>query len=209
MNSIGQIKFIAIRAQFGVSLFVRRDQILFVGVDNKHSQKARGLTVTGICTDEMMIASYFGPALAGVIHLFRTVIDFATNRTLQHRCIDESRGWMGMRGIRAPLGWYSTSTPFILLPGTFGRARSKTNVTLALSVFIRTVGKSLAEAPLTKRAARATPQRNLVNIVFASLRQMRRYKSTVKSFRVFQSKIARGVNRGFAIISCYPMGRSC
>ena len=82
MNSIGQIKFIAIRAQFGVSLFVRRDQILFVGVDNKHSQKACGLTVTGICTDEMMIASYFGPALPGVIHLFRTVIDFATNRTL-------------------------------------------------------------------------------------------------------------------------------
>src|SRR4029077_2113345 len=115
-------------------------------------------------------------------------------------------GWV-CAGFEPP-GWYSTSTPFILLPGTFGRVRSKTNVTLAVSVFIRTVGKSLAEAPLTKRAARATPQRNLVNIVFASLRQMRRYKSTVKRLRVFQSKIARGVNRGFAIISCYPMGRS-
>src|SRR5918999_4532088 len=63
-----------------------------------------------------------------------------------------------------PPGWYSTSTPFILLPGTFGRARSKTNVTLDLSVVISTVDKSSAEAALTERAAKATPQRNLVNI---------------------------------------------
>jgi hypothetical protein len=61
------------------------------------------LSVTGICTDGMTIARYFGPALAGAIHLFRTVIDFATNRTLQGRCIDESRVWMGVRGSGADL----------------------------------------------------------------------------------------------------------
>src|ERR1700704_4684149 len=111
----------------------------------------------------MMIARHFGPALANVIHLFRTVIHFAPNRPLQNRCIDESRLWMGMRGIRAP-GWYSTSTPFILLPGTFGRARSKTSVTLDFSVLISTVDTSSAETALTERAAKATPQRNRVNI---------------------------------------------
>src|SRR5439155_10176429 len=88
-------------ARFCVSLFVRCDQFLFVGTDNKHGQQACGLSVTGIGTDGMMIARYFGPALAGAIHLFRPVIDFATNRPLQDRCIDESRVWMGMRGIRA------------------------------------------------------------------------------------------------------------
>src|SRR5215510_2416785 len=68
--------------------------------------------------------------------------------------------WAGF----APPGWYSTSTPFILLPGTLGRARSKTNVTLDFSVVISTVAKSAAEAALTESAAKATPQRNLVNI---------------------------------------------
>ena len=151
------------QARFCVSLFVRYDQFLFVGSDNKHGQQAGGLRVTGIGTDDMMIARHFGPALASAIHLFRTVIHFATNRTLQDRCIDERRrGWV-CAGFEPP-GWYSTSTPFILLPGTFGRARSKTNVTLDLSVLISTVGKSSAEAALTERAAKATPQRNLVNI---------------------------------------------
>src|SRR5215468_7903791 len=49
----------------------------------------------------MMIARDFGPALASVIHLFRPIIHFAPNRPLQDRGIDERRGWMGMRGIRA------------------------------------------------------------------------------------------------------------
>ena len=87
------------QARFCVSLFVRRDQFLFVGIDNKHGQQAGGLRVTGICPDDMMIARHFGPALASAIHLFRTVINFATNRTLQDRCIDESGVGMGMRGI--------------------------------------------------------------------------------------------------------------
>jgi hypothetical protein len=90
-------------ARFCVSLFVRPDQFLFVGIDHKHGQQACGLRVTGICTDGMMIVRYFGPALAGAIHLFRPVIHFATNRTLQDRCIDESRVWMGVRGSGADL----------------------------------------------------------------------------------------------------------
>lgn len=90
--------------RFYVSLFVRRDQFLFVSIDNKHGQQACGLSVTVICTDGMMIARYFGPALASAI------------------------------------------------------------VTLDLSVVISTVDKSSAEATLTERAAKATPQRNLVNM---------------------------------------------
>jgi hypothetical protein len=85
--------------RFFASLFVVRDEVLFVGIDDKDGQQACGLSVTGICADGMMIARCFGPALAGVIHLFRTVIDFATNGTLQDRGIDESRVGMGMRGI--------------------------------------------------------------------------------------------------------------
>jgi hypothetical protein len=66
------VKFIAIACAILRLTLVRRDQVFFVGVDNKHSQQACGLSVTGICTDDVMIARYFGPALAGVIHLFRT-----------------------------------------------------------------------------------------------------------------------------------------
>src|SRR5262245_38103329 len=88
-------------ARWCASLFVRYDQVLFVGIDHKHGQQAGGLSVTGIGTDDMMIARDFGPALAGAIHLFRTVIDFAPNPPLQDRGIDERRLWMGMRGIRA------------------------------------------------------------------------------------------------------------
>ena len=86
-------------ARLLLSLFVVRDQVFFVGVDDKDGQQACGLSVTVICADGMMIARYFGPALTGVIYLFRTVIDFATNGTLQDRCIDESGVGMGMRGI--------------------------------------------------------------------------------------------------------------
>src|SRR5262249_51327837 len=71
-------------------------------------------------------------------------------------------GWV-CAGFEPP-GWYSTSTPFILLPGTFGRARSKTNVTVDFSVVISTVDTSSADAALTEGAAKATPHRNLVNI---------------------------------------------
>ena len=84
-------------ARFCISLFVRPEQFLFVGIDNKHGQQAGGLRVTGICTDDMMIARCFGPALASAIPLFRTVLDFATNRPLQDRCLDERRVWMDMR----------------------------------------------------------------------------------------------------------------
>src|SRR5262245_31858721 len=71
-------------------------------------------------------------------------------------------GWV-CAGFEPP-GWYSTSTPFMLLPGTFGRARSNTSVTLAFSVVIRTVGKLMADAAPMESATKATPQRNLVNM---------------------------------------------
>jgi hypothetical protein len=58
-----------------------------------------------------------------------------------------------------PPGWYSTSTPFMLLPGTFGSAWSKTTVTFDLSE-----GASWAEAPASAMLARATVQRILVSM---------------------------------------------
>src|SRR5690606_3104480 len=81
------------------SLFIVHYEVLFVGIDDEDGQQTCGFGVAVICADEMMIARYLGPALAGAIHPFRAVIDFATNCTLQDRCIDESRFWMGMRGI--------------------------------------------------------------------------------------------------------------
>src|SRR5918992_4276975 len=86
-------------------------------------------------------------------------------------------GWV-CAGFEPP-GWYSTSTPFMLLPGTFGRARSNTSVTLAFSVVIRTVGTFSADAALMESAAKATPQRNLVNMgVLLPLRHIRGYPCT-------------------------------
>src|SRR5688572_17084931 len=57
----------------------------------------------------------------------------------------------------APPGSYSTSTPFMLLPGTFGRARSNTTVTFAAF-------GSAAEAVLIASAARTAADTSRVNM---------------------------------------------
>ena len=42
--------------RFFVSLFVVRDEVFFVGIDDKDGQQACGLSLTVICADAMMIA---------------------------------------------------------------------------------------------------------------------------------------------------------
>ncbi|MNC47565.1 hypothetical protein D3C75_966300 [compost metagenome] len=64
-------------------------------------------------------------------------------------------GWV-WDGDAAP-GAYSTSTPRMLLPGTFGNGRSNTTVTLPGT-------GSAADAELSVSAQQAAVRRNLVNI---------------------------------------------
>ncbi|MNR62525.1 hypothetical protein D3C85_1845760 [compost metagenome] len=57
----------------------------------------------------------------------------------------------------APPGAYSTSTPFMLLPGMFGMGRSNTTVTLPGS-------GSPADAAVIESAAKAAARKACVNI---------------------------------------------
>src|SRR5690606_18326790 len=62
-----------------------------------------------------------------------------------------------------PPGWYSTRTPFMLLPGTLGSAWSKTTVTVAPA------GSCAWAVGGGARVARTTAQKARVNISFSSV----------------------------------------
>jgi hypothetical protein len=93
----------------------------------------------------VMIAGHFRKALAGAVHHHRPIIDLASYRSLQDRCVNEGGVGMSVRRRRPP-GWYSTSA-LILLPGTF-RHVLVTSVTFD---FIRYMGRTRAYARIGKR----------------------------------------------------------
>ena len=98
-------------------------QVRLLGVDHEHGEQASRFRIARVRADAMMITRQFGEAITGAIYCLRAVIDLASDRTLQDRGpMNAESGWV-CAGDEPP-GWYSTSTPFMLLPGTFGRAWS-------------------------------------------------------------------------------------
>src|SRR5262245_48000108 len=127
----------------------------------------------------MMIARDFGPALAGAIHLFRTVIHLAPNRPLQDRGIDESRGWTRMRGIRGSRLVFDQYA-FRTLAGHSGKGAIKDQRDLGLlsrdQYRRHVIGCSCAEG---ERGEGNSAEESREHRCSPSLRQLRGYKSTL------------------------------
>ena len=97
----------------------RIDELCLIRVEDEDSEQTCRFRVACVRADGVTIAGIFGQAFAGAIRHHRPVIDLAPDCSLQHRCVNEGgAGWVCAGD--APPGPYSTSTPRMLLPGTFG-----------------------------------------------------------------------------------------
>ena len=71
-------------------LFGHRINELFLArIDDEDGEQARGFRVARVRAHEMTVAGILGPAFAGAIGGHRAIVDLASDRPLQHRCIDE------------------------------------------------------------------------------------------------------------------------
>ena len=76
------------------SLFERRRQFLLVGIDHEHGQQLSWFGLARVLTNAVPITGHLGEALPGAIRNDRAIIDRTSDRSFEHRCVDESRLWM-------------------------------------------------------------------------------------------------------------------
>src|SRR5437870_2917631 len=94
-------------------------QFRLVRVHHEHREELGRLRLAGIGADAVAVAGQLGEALSDLVGRHRSVVDLAADRRLKHGRVDE--GGFGMRVARRVAARpYSTSTPLMLLPGTFG-----------------------------------------------------------------------------------------
>jgi hypothetical protein len=117
------------------SLFVGDDNLLLRRIDDEYGQQPSRLRRAGVGAHLMVVAGHLRPAFSCLVDMLGLVVDFATNLTFQHGCIDEGRGGCRCEGDAAP-GPYSTSTARMFLPGTLGSSRSKTFDTFDAGAFV-------------------------------------------------------------------------
>src|SRR5439155_5007740 len=72
------------------TLFVRRRQFLFVGVDDEHGQQFCRCGLARVLTNAVPVTGHLGEALAGAIGDDRAIIDRTSDRSFENSRIYES-----------------------------------------------------------------------------------------------------------------------
>jgi len=89
------------------------------GIDHEDGEQLGRFGFAGVFADAMAVARHFRKAFAGLVDPDGAVVDLAADRAFEDGGVDEGGRRMVWPSEKPP-GAYSTRTPFMLLPGTFG-----------------------------------------------------------------------------------------